>query len=171
MIYHLSKNNKTINGVLEIGGSKSESNRLLMLRKYLSDFKITNLSKSDDTKTLIDALINTNKIIDVNHAGTAMRFLLSYYASKPNSEVTLTVTGYNKTPYITQISIGSACAGYSAGDVNADSFVNVTDVVISVGIVLGTSPANECQMDYGDLNQDGTINISDIVLLVGIILG
>ena len=90
MIYHLSKNNKTINGVIEIGGSKSESNRLLMLRKYLSDFKITNLSKSDDTKTLIDALINTNKIIDVNHAGTAMRFLLSYYASKPNSEVTLT---------------------------------------------------------------------------------
>ena len=90
MIYHLSKNNKTINGVLEIGGSKSESNRLLMLRKYLSDFKITNLSKSDDTKTLIDALINTNKIIDVHHAGTAMRFLLSYYASKPNSEVTLT---------------------------------------------------------------------------------
>ena len=78
MIYHLSKNNKTINGVIEIGGSKSESNRLLMLRKYLSDFKITNLSKSDDTKTLIDALINTNKIIDVNHAGTAMRFLLSY---------------------------------------------------------------------------------------------
>ena len=90
MIYHLSKNNKTINGVLEIGGSKSESNRLLMLRKYLSDFKITNLSKSDDTKILIDALINTNKIIDVHHAGTAMRFLLSYYASKPNSEVTLT---------------------------------------------------------------------------------
>ena len=90
MIYHLSKNNKTINGVIEIGGSKSESNRLLMLRKYLSDFKITNLSKSDDTKTLIDALINTNKIIDVHHAGTAMRFLLSYYASKPNSEVTLT---------------------------------------------------------------------------------
>jgi len=87
------------------------------------------------------------------------------------SEVTLTVTGYNKTPYITQISIGSACAGYSAGDVNADSFVNVTDVVVSVGIVLGTSNADECQMEYGDLNQDGTINISDIVLLVGIILG
>ena len=90
MIYHLLKNNKTINGELEIGGSKSESNRLLMLRKYSSDFKITNLSRSDDTKTLIDALINRNKIIDINHAGTAMRFLLSYYASKPNSEVILT---------------------------------------------------------------------------------
>ncbi len=90
MIYHLSKNNITINGVIEIGGSKSESNRLLMLRKYLSDFKITNLSKSDDTKTLLDALISTKKIIDIHHAGTAMRFLLSYYASKEKCEVTLT---------------------------------------------------------------------------------
>ena len=90
MIYHLSKNNRTINGVIEIGGSKSESNRLLMVREYSSDFKITNLSKSDDTKTLIDALINTNKTIDINHAGTAMRFLVSCYASKLNSEITLT---------------------------------------------------------------------------------
>ena len=90
MVYHLSTNNRNINGTLDIGGSKSESNRLLMLREYLGDFKITNLSKSDDTKTLIDALINTNNIIDVNHAGTAMRFLISYYASNPDSQVILT---------------------------------------------------------------------------------
>ena len=90
MIYNLSKNNKTIKGIIEIGGSKSESNRLLMLSKYLSDFKITNLSESDDTKTLIDALTKSKKIIDVNHAGTAMRFLISYYASNPDSQVILT---------------------------------------------------------------------------------
>ena len=90
MVYHLSRNKRSIKGIIEIGGSKSESNRLLMLREYSSDFKITNLSKSDDTKTLIHALANTNKIIDVNHAGTAMRFLASYYASKLNCEITLT---------------------------------------------------------------------------------
>ena len=90
MVYHLSKNNRPIKGIIEIGGSKSESNRLLMLREYSSDFKITNLSKSDDTKTLVNALANTDKIIDVNHAGTAMRFLASYYASKLNSKITLT---------------------------------------------------------------------------------
>ena len=90
MIYHLSTNNRNINGALDIGGSKSESNRLLMLSKYLSDFKITNLSESDDTKTLIDALTKSKKIIDVNHAGTAMRFLVSYYASTPNSQIILT---------------------------------------------------------------------------------
>jgi len=90
MVYHLSRNNRSIKGIIEIGGSKSESNRLLMLREYSSDFKITNLSKSDDTKTLVNALANTDKIIDVNHAGTAMRFLASYYASKLNSKITLT---------------------------------------------------------------------------------
>ena len=90
MVYHLSRNNRSIKGIIEIGGSKSESNRLLMLREYSSDFKITNLSKSDDTKTLTDALANNNKVIDVNHAGTAMRFLVSYFASKLNSEITLT---------------------------------------------------------------------------------
>ena len=90
MIYHLSRNKRSIKGIIEIGGSKSESNRLLMLREYSSDFKITNLSKSDDTKTLTDALANNNKVIDVNHAGTAMRFLASYFASKLNSEITLT---------------------------------------------------------------------------------
>ena len=90
MFYHLSRNNRSIKGIIEIGGSKSESNRLLMLREYSSHFKISNLSKSDDTKTLINALANTDKIVDVNHAGTAMRFLVSYYASKLNSKITLT---------------------------------------------------------------------------------
>ncbi len=90
MIYNLSKNNKTINGIIEIGGSKSESNRLLMLKNYSSDFKITNLSRSDDTKILVDALNSSEKKIDIHHAGTAMRFLLSYYASKQNLEVVLT---------------------------------------------------------------------------------
>ena len=90
MVYHLSRNNRSIKGIIEIGGSKSESNRLLMLREYSSDFKITNLSKSDDTETLMNALANIDKIVDVNHAGTAMRFLASYYASKLNSKITLT---------------------------------------------------------------------------------
>ena len=90
MVYYLSRNKRSIKGIIEIGGSKSESNRLLMLREYSSDFKITNLSKSDDTKTLINALANIDKIVDVNHAGTAMRFLASYYASKLNSKITLT---------------------------------------------------------------------------------
>jgi len=87
------------------------------------------------------------------------------------TEVTLTVTGYNKIPYITQITMGSACSGFSTGDINADSFINVQDIVLLVGIVLDTLNPDECQLEFGDFNQDSTINIQDIVLLVGTILG
>ena len=50
MIYHLSTKNNNIKGSIEIGVSNSESNRLLILRAYTYDFKIENLSESDDTK-------------------------------------------------------------------------------------------------------------------------
>tara|TARA_B100000029_G_C17373513_1_gene887041 strand:+ start:235 stop:984 length:750 start_codon:yes stop_codon:yes gene_type:complete len=53
------------------------------------------------------------------------------------------------------------------GDVNFDGTVNVSDVVVTVNIVLGISPFEE----LADLNVDGTINIQDIILLVNIILG
>ena len=66
--------------------------------------------------------------------------------------------------------MGSACSGFSTGDINADQAINVSDVVVSVGIVLGTLSPDECQLEFGDINQDGTINVSDIVLLVSMIL-
>ena len=50
---------------------------------------IENLSESDDTRLLQLALENSNQTKDVNHAGTAMRFLIAYYATG-NSEVILT---------------------------------------------------------------------------------
>ena len=72
-----------------ISGSKSESNRVLIL-KYLfnSNIIINNLSTSDDTKVLLKALENQTDIIDIHHAGTAMRFLTSFYAvtNKKNRE-------------------------------------------------------------------------------------
>ena len=58
MIYQLSTKNNNIKGSIEIGGSKSESNRLLILRAYTYDFKIENLSESDDTKILIGSKVS-----------------------------------------------------------------------------------------------------------------
>ena len=52
------------------------------------------------------------------------------------------------------------------GDVNQDGVINVSDIVISVNIVLGMSPFNE----LADINGDGIVNIQDIILLVNIIL-
>jgi len=52
------------------------------------------------------------------------------------------------------------------GDVNQDGVINVSDIVVSINIVLGMSPSNK----LADINGDGIVNIQDIILLVNIIL-
>ncbi|MCW5520045.1 3-phosphoshikimate 1-carboxyvinyltransferase [Aureitalea sp. L0-47] len=77
--------------VVEITGSKSESNRLLILQSIYPEIRINNLSNSDDTRILQSALSEENKEeIDINHAGTAMRFLTALLASQPGKKVVLT---------------------------------------------------------------------------------
>ncbi|WMI69587.1 3-phosphoshikimate 1-carboxyvinyltransferase [Mangrovimonas sp. YM274] len=73
-----------------ITGSKSESNRLLLLQALFPEISIENLSESDDSKVMQKALESHSKIIDIHHAGTAMRFLTAYFATKESSEVVLT---------------------------------------------------------------------------------
>ena len=74
-----------------ISGSKSESNRVLIL-KYLfnTDIIIDNLSNSDDTKVLLKALENQTDIVYIHHAGTAMRFLTSLFAVSNRKNIILT---------------------------------------------------------------------------------
>ena len=74
-----------------MSGSKSESNRVLIL-KYLfnRDIIIDNLSNSDDTKVLLKALENQTDIVDIHHAGTAMRFLTSLFAVTNKKNIILT---------------------------------------------------------------------------------
>lgn len=68
------------NQIIKISGSKSISNRLLILNHLFEHFKIHNLSNSQDTKMLRNALESSSENIDIHHAGTAMRFLTSYLA-------------------------------------------------------------------------------------------
>ena len=89
-MYQISKEGKNLHGNVNISGSKSESNRLLTLRAYTSFFNINNLSDSDDTKTMISSLKSHKEEINIGHAGTAMRFLTSYYSSILNSSKILT---------------------------------------------------------------------------------
>jgi len=76
--------------LLTIGGSKSESNRLLILQALYSNIRIENLSDSDDSKVLIDGLQVSNGTVDVGHAGTAMRFLTAYFACLEHADIVLT---------------------------------------------------------------------------------
>ena len=75
---------------LIITGSKSESNRLLLLQALYPGIDIKNLSDSDDARVMQEGLRSKSDIVDIHHAGTAMRFLTAYFASRPGREVVLT---------------------------------------------------------------------------------
>lgn len=75
---------------ITITGSKSESNRLLLLQALYPQISIENLSNSDDSVLMQKALSSDDEIIDIHHAGTAMRFLTAYFSIQENTEVMLT---------------------------------------------------------------------------------
>ena len=81
---------------LNITGSKSETNRLLLLQALFPNITLENTSNSDDSEVMSKALVNSqltihnSQLIDIHHAGTAMRFLTAYFAVSEGSEVILT---------------------------------------------------------------------------------
>ncbi|MDT0689106.1 3-phosphoshikimate 1-carboxyvinyltransferase [Salegentibacter sp. F188] len=86
----ISHSEKKLFGELQITGSKSESNRLLILKSLFPSLQVKNLSNSDDTQVMKKALQSKEEIVDIHHAGTAMRFLTGYFAAKEGREVVLT---------------------------------------------------------------------------------
>ncbi len=85
----LKSNKNNLKGNVRLTGSKSISNRLLIMR-YLSGSKIKfeNLSESEDTKILkyylsfLDTCANSRiaMIVDTKNAGTVMRFITAFAA-------------------------------------------------------------------------------------------
>ncbi len=79
---------------IELLGSKSESNRALILnvrcRMKNVELDIRNLSDSDDTKIIEGAVGMNAGVIDCKHSGAAIRFLAAHFASIEGTEITLT---------------------------------------------------------------------------------
>lgn len=92
----LEKSTLIGNKTVQISGSKSISNRLLILESLFSNIKIGNLSNSQDTQLLKKALSEVTDVVDIHHAGTAMRFLTSYYAIQEGKTTVLTGSGRMK---------------------------------------------------------------------------
>ena len=87
----LNKSELKNNQEIIISGSKSETNRLLLLQALYPNLKIENASNSDDSEVMKNALRSVMKSSDINvhHAGTAMRFLTSFYAIQEGLEVVI----------------------------------------------------------------------------------
>lgn len=95
----ISVKNKRLSGTIHLTGSKSESNRALVMQA-LSDsvVKVKNVSEAADSVTLLGILqsaesskikAQSSELIDIGPAGTAMRFLTAYYTLQ-DGEVLLT---------------------------------------------------------------------------------
>ena len=91
----LSHPSKKIQANIALTGSKSESNRALILQALSQGLvSVENLSEAADTQTLlhiVNTQLNTQnpQYIDVGQAGTAMRFLTALLSTQPG-EYTLT---------------------------------------------------------------------------------
>ncbi|WP_396192883.1 3-phosphoshikimate 1-carboxyvinyltransferase [Flavobacterium sp.] len=96
MNLHLESSVVNRQSSINITGSKSETNRLLLLQALYPNLTLENTSNSDDSDVMFEALQNSQhetrnpKLIDVHHAGTAMRFLTAFFAIQEGKEVVLT---------------------------------------------------------------------------------
>lgn len=70
--------------------SKSISNRALIINALTDGAKpIPEMAQCDDTNVMLHALSSSDDTINIGAAGTAMRFLTSYFACRPGRSVTL----------------------------------------------------------------------------------
>ena len=91
MNYKISHPTKVVECEIDLPASKSISNRLLIIQALCKqEFEITNLSSSEDTKSLQKALKATNATIDVGAAGTSFRFLTAYLSTLVGNRYILT---------------------------------------------------------------------------------
>lgn len=95
MTYLISKSNRSIKGEITLNGSKSISNRALIIRALSGEnFSIKRISTSKDTITLEKLLAELShqkesEPIELNtgHAGTTFRFLTGFLAAQKGTQV------------------------------------------------------------------------------------
>lgn len=89
MLVKITSPTKPLDFSVTISGSKSISNRLLILNEVLQlNCEFVNLSDSEDTQLLqaaIESIRKRENVIDIHHAGTDMRFLTALLSTQPGT--------------------------------------------------------------------------------------
>ncbi|NBU35816.1 MAG: 3-phosphoshikimate 1-carboxyvinyltransferase [Bacteroidetes bacterium] len=81
MNYKLSFTGNILKGEITLAGSKSVSNRVLIIQALCeNDFKIDALANANDTALLSELLQSKEEILDAGPAGTTFRFMTAYLA-------------------------------------------------------------------------------------------
>lgn len=88
MKLNINKANRSIRGSIRLSGSKSISNRALIIRALSGhDFPIHRLANAQDTVTLNTLLQSSSDTLDTGPAGTTFRFLTAYLSLQKGSTV------------------------------------------------------------------------------------
>jgi len=88
MNFQLRANQSIARGHIHLAGSKSISNRVLIIRALCGDhFEIEGLASAADTDTMQKLLASDGEVYDVGPAGTTFRFLTAYLALQPGRQI------------------------------------------------------------------------------------
>ncbi|MCU0422544.1 MAG: 3-phosphoshikimate 1-carboxyvinyltransferase [Bacteroidia bacterium] len=89
-VVRISHPTKILKGNIQLPASKSISNRLLILQQIVPYMlSINNLSSASDTKIMKKACKIKTGTVNINNAGTCMRFLTALYAAIEGSDIIL----------------------------------------------------------------------------------
>lgn len=90
-MYTIRKATRTLAGEITLAGSKSISNRTLIIRALSGEnFPISKLANAKDTDLLQGLLSSTDPVRDAGAAGTTFRFMTAYLSTQPGAQ---TLTG------------------------------------------------------------------------------
>lgn len=88
MVVQLDPFTVPLHGSVQLPGSKSISNRALIIRALSGEsFPIAGLAEAKDTQTMIRLLDQFPEVMDVGPAGTTFRFLTAYLSLQPGVQV------------------------------------------------------------------------------------
>ena len=155
MNYKISHPTKVVNCEINLPSSKSISNRLLIIKALCKEkFLIKNLSQSDDTILLKNALNSKEKIINVSHAGTSFRFLTSFLSIQKGKKFILNGSDRMKERPIKELVNSLQELGVKIECLEKEDFPPLK--------IIGT------EIDGGEIEIDGTISsqfISSLLLI------
>lgn len=81
MRYRITKTDKLLKGVVQLPGSKSITNRALIIKALCDDdFSLTNFSQCEDSLTLVRLINSSDPVLDARDGGTTFRFLTAFLA-------------------------------------------------------------------------------------------
>ncbi|MEX0812960.1 MAG: hypothetical protein WD048_12145 [Chitinophagales bacterium] len=88
MKFKVSKADKKLIGEIDLEGSKSISNRILIIRSLCQDpFTIKHISESDDTIRLYELMKSKDIVLNAGEGGTTIRFLLALLATHDGQSI------------------------------------------------------------------------------------